>query len=130
MYQNKIQITVPDWVPLIGGNSWGFNIEPVTLPRLLAAGGFPDTGQMFIAREAGAEMVGNIGGRTAVVNNDQIVESVSLGVYEAVTAAMGNTENNNGVSIAVYLDNKQIANAIQRVGVNRGAQIFAGGVLG
>lgn len=48
-----------------------------------ASGGFPETGQMFIAREAGAEMVGTIGGRTAVANNDQIVEGISAGVADA-----------------------------------------------
>lgn len=46
-----------------------------------ATGGFPNMGQMFIAREAGPELVGTIGSRSAVVNNDQIVESVSAGVY-------------------------------------------------
>ena len=54
-----------------------------------AQGGFPSTGEAFIAREAGPEMVGTIGNRTAVANNDQIVESVSRGVYQAVVAAMG-----------------------------------------
>ena len=54
-----------------------------------ATGGFPDAGQMFIAREAGAEMVGSIGGRTAVANNDQIVAGISAGVYNAMMAASG-----------------------------------------
>lgn len=49
-----------------------------------AGGGFPDAGQLFIAREAGAEMVGSMGGHTAVANNDQIVE----GIREGVEAAM------------------------------------------
>lgn len=49
-----------------------------------ADGGFPDAGQLFIAREAGAEMVGSLGGHTAVANNDQIVE----GIREGVEAAM------------------------------------------
>lgn len=49
-----------------------------------ADGGFPDAGQLFIAREAGAEMVGSMGGHTAVANNDQIVE----GIREGVEAAM------------------------------------------
>ena len=54
-----------------------------------AAGGFPTDGEMFIAREAGPEMVGTIGNRTAVANNDQIVESVSQGVAHAVASVMG-----------------------------------------
>lgn len=49
-----------------------------------ASGGFPDAGQLFIAREAGAEMVGSLGGHAAVANNDQIVE----GIREGVEAAM------------------------------------------
>lgn len=49
-----------------------------------ASGGFPDAGQLFIAREAGAEMVGSLGGHTAVANNDQIVD----GIREGVEAAM------------------------------------------
>ena len=57
--------------------------------KAYAQGGFPTDGEMFIAREAGPEMVGSIGNRTAVVNNDQIVESVSKGVYQAVASAMG-----------------------------------------
>ena len=54
-------------------------------PQLYADGGFPEKGQMFIAREAGAELVGSIGNKTAVVNNDQIVDSVSSGVARALS---------------------------------------------
>ena len=41
-----------------------------------------------MAREAGPELVGKIGHHTAVMNNNQIVDSVKAGVYEAVSAAM------------------------------------------
>lgn len=71
-----------------------------------ADGGFP-TGQVFVAREAGPELVGTIGGRTAVANNDQIVEAVSQGVFQAVVSAMGNTRSDSDVNI--YLDGKKIA---------------------
>ena len=49
-----------------------------------ASGGFPTGGQMFIAREAGPELVGTLKGHTAVVNNDQIVASVAAGVAKAI----------------------------------------------
>lgn len=50
-------------------------------PPSFYKGGFPVDGQLFIAREPGnPEMVGSIGGRTAVANNDQIVEGISAGV--------------------------------------------------
>lgn len=48
-----------------------------------AQGGFPTQGQMFVAREAGPELVGTIGGRTAVANNDQIVAGITAGVESA-----------------------------------------------
>ena len=56
----------------------GFKLLPT-----FAEGGFVDEGQLFIANEAGAELVGNIGRRTAVANGDQIVDAVALGVAEA-----------------------------------------------
>ena len=59
--------------------------QPITMA---ASGGLFSSGQMFIAREAGPELVGTIGGNTAVMNNNQIVSSVSNGVYRAVSAAM------------------------------------------
>lgn len=51
-----------------------------------ASGGFPDTAQLFIAREAGPELVGTLKGHTAVMNNDQIVASVSAGVARAISS--------------------------------------------
>lgn len=66
-----------------------------------AAGGFPTEGEMFIANEAGPELVGSIGNRNAVVNNDQIVDSVSQGVYRAVAQAMGESGGNQVVEAKV-----------------------------
>lgn len=54
-----------------------------------AEGGYPETGQLFMARENGiTEMVGAIGNRAAVANNDQIIAGIKQGVYEAVMEAM------------------------------------------
>lgn len=69
-----------DWV----GNAIGGVVDFFKGIFGFASGGFPDAGQLFIAREAGAEMVGSLGGHTAVANNDQIVE----GIREGVEAAM------------------------------------------
>lgn len=82
-------------------------------PSLWASGGFPPMGQMFVAREAGPELVGTIGGRSAVANNDQIVAGVSEGVYRAVSAAMG--EQTSNANVTVYLDGKQIYHNQQKV---------------
>lgn len=74
-----------------------------------ATGGLPKSAEMFIAREAGPELVGRIGSRTAVVNNDQIVASVSEGVYRAVVAALGSGRNQQAINLALRLimDGKQ-----------------------
>ena len=53
-----------------------------------AKGGFPTTGEMFMARESGPELVGRMGSRSAVANNDQIVDGIKAGVYDAVVEAM------------------------------------------
>ena len=82
---NAISFDVPDWVPGIGGKSIGFNIKhvaEVSLPRL-EKGGLVNAGQLFIANEAGPELVGQYGNKSAVMNNEQIVRSVSDGVYAA-----------------------------------------------
>lgn len=73
-----------------------------------ADGGFPQVGSMFIAREAGPEMVGSINGNVAVANNDQIVQAVSQGVAQAVSRVMGS----GGQSFAFYLDGEKMTNTV------------------
>ena len=89
-----------------------FNARLVNIPHVptFADGGFVDEGQLFIAREAGAEMVGRIGRKTAVANNDQIVESVSQGVYEAVQRASGETNSSNSrpITVIVQMNGKEL----------------------
>lgn len=74
-----------------------------------ASGGFPSDGELFVAREAGPELVGRIGGKTAVANNDQIVQGISAGVYNAMVNAMSITGGNDSTPIKIYLDGREIA---------------------
>lgn len=67
------------------GKGASVQITPVSA---FASGGYPTTGEMFLARESGPELVGRIGNRTAVANNDQITD----GIATAVTVA--NAEQN------------------------------------
>lgn len=82
---------------------------PTQIPKLnvkwYAGGGYPDKGEVFVAREAGAEMVGAIGRRTAVANNQQIVDGIYRGVYQAMRDAGG---NNGGQRIVVMLPNADV----------------------
>lgn len=104
-------------------------LSEVKIDRL-ADGGFPNEGQLFIAREAGAEMVGAMGRRTAVANNDQIVEGISAGVSVA----------NDGVIAAIYallnaveekdfsvnIGDNQIGKSYDRYVLNRGMRVNSG----
>ena len=74
-----------------------------------ASGGFPSEGELFVAREAGPELVGRIGGKTAIANNDQIIQGISTGVFNAVVSAMSMSGGSNDKNISIYLDGKEIA---------------------
>lgn len=84
---NKITVSIPKWVPKIGGKDFGFNLKTIAMPKF-ATGGFPEQGQYFLAREKGPELVGTIGNKTAVANNNQIVQSVSDGVFNALNPVL------------------------------------------
>jgi chromosome segregation ATPase len=71
--------------------NYAFNNPGVPVARAYATGGYPEMGQLFVAREAGPELVGNIGNKTAVASNDQIVQAVSQGVAMAVASVMGSS---------------------------------------
>ena len=78
-----------------------------------ATGGYPASGEVFIARENGIpEMVGSIGGRTAVANNDQIVEAISIGVYNAYMDAMSRSGGNKQPTI-VQINGREVFRAVQ-----------------
>lgn len=100
---------------------------PTAIPKLdvtwYANGGFPDMGSLFVANEAGPELVGTIGSRTAVANNDQIIEGISTGVYRAVVAAMAEQQREDQ-SVNVYLDGKQIYASVKKHESQRGVSIM------
>lgn len=78
-------------------------LNKYTSVGMYASGGMPSVGEMFIARESGAELVGSIGSRSAVMNNDQIVQAVSQGVAQAVASVM-NSDGSTTVNLVVNDD--------------------------
>lgn len=92
---------------LFSGGVW----HPVTA---YASGGSPASGQFFMAREAGPELVGTIGRHTAVMNNNQIVSSVSDGVYSAVLSAMSQTARSNStpMELHVYVGGEKVTDYV------------------
>lgn len=83
---------------------------PTSLPKLnvnwYAEGGFPTTGDLFIANEAGPELIGRMGNQTAVANNDQITEGIREAAYAAMTQAL--SENSQGHKTEVYIGNEKV----------------------
>jgi len=110
---------------------WGdTTVRLFSIPYLsYATGGFPSQGQLFVANEAGAEMVGSMDGKTAVANNQQIVEGIREGVYDAVVNAMGNSNSNGNYKVDVYLDGKQIASSNSKFRKESGAGIATSGLI-
>lgn len=88
--------------------------EGIVSIKEFANGGFPDMGQMFVAREAGPELVGRIGKKTAVANNDQIVSAVSGGVYNAMRSAMAGMSGGGKFEIhtTVEIDKKAVGKSV------------------
>ena len=115
-----------------------FNVRLLNIPKIptFEQGGYPEVGQMFIAREAGAELVGNIGRKTAVVNNEQIVASVSRGVAEANSEQNALLREQNSLLRSmlekqgnVYLDGKKVTANVEKHQRERGRTILVGGVV-
>ena len=98
-----------------GGIYSGGRWKPI---QSYASGGYVNSAEMFIARENGApEMVGQIGGHTAVANNDQIVASIESGVFRAVKAAMGSGGGGTQtVQVEVIPDKDNLFNVIRKQG--------------
>lgn len=100
------------------------NVGYPTIPYL-ANGGIVDNGQLFVANEAGPELIGKYGSKTGVMNNDQIVSAVSEGVYNAVLSAM----QNNNQEIVLTMDGMRLTKSIVK-NINAMNRIAGGSVIG
>lgn len=137
-----IENTINMFIGMLNGAIGVINMIPgvmimplsyLSIPRL-ADGGFVNEGQLFIAREAGAEMVGNIGSRTAVANNDQIVAGIANGVAEANSEQNILLREQNALLRAilekdsgVYLDGRSLTNSVEKYQRERGRVLVTGG---
>lgn len=93
-----------------------------------ASGGFVSSGDLFLANEAGPEMIGRIGNKTAVANTDQIVESISNGVYSAMMSVM-NKQSTRPINVTskLVVDKRTLATATSQGAIQNG---FDGGLSG
>lgn len=90
-----------------------------------ANGGIFDAGSLIWAGERGPEVVANAaGGKTGVMNVEQMSEAVYEGVYAAVVAAMSSTGGNRNQAVNVYLDGKQITSTVEKRQRERGMTLM------
>lgn len=117
---NTLHWEIPDWVPSLGGKSFGFHISKISLPKIPAfeVGGFPEDGLFFANHN---EMVGEFSnGKTAVANNEQIVAGIMEGVKAAVTEALApylsdiadNTRETAEKDMSINVDGRELVTAI------------------
>ncbi len=95
----------------------GFWDVPVPQIPYLAEGRYGiDSGQLFVARESGAEMVGSMNGHTTVANNQQIVEGIEAGVTRAMLQALAVAGGDRGgeatIEIPLRIGAEEIARAV------------------
>lgn len=121
---NKLSFDIPDWVPEFGGKKFGLDIPKVKAPQIpyLASGGFPKVGQLFVANEKGPEMLGRMGNRNVVANNNQIVSGIAAGVQSAVAGAFtdvamafgGNSTGAPVVELTIICDSETLYQTVKK----------------
>lgn len=105
-----------------GANVWkklGFSGVPKFSVSYYEKGGFPEMGDLFVANENGPEMVGRMGNRPAVANNDQIASGIAAAVQPAVyngmmmaLASQGGNPGGKTVELPIILDSKEIGRSV------------------
>ena len=107
---NSLSIQIPDWVPFVGGQTWGVNIPKIAK---LAKGGFVEGGTPFIAGEAGAEAV------IPLENNNQWIYKFAHAFadglnsfYDGDNLVQSQNKGAGGkiININLYLDNVNVKN--------------------
>lgn len=107
---NKLSWDIPDWVPVVGGKSFGFHIDSVSLPRLAHGGivNVPGRGVPLVAGEAGREAI------LPLENNTEWMDILA--------EKLGGT-----ITIPIVLDGKRIAEYV--IDLNKKRAFAANGVI-
>ena len=108
---NGIAIAVYSGVGRAGGGFVNGYANGGIIPRF--GGGGINSADLFLANENGSpELVGRIGNRTAVANQDQMVEVLARGLVNALSASQGNQSSN--LEVNVMMDREVLAKAVDR----------------
>lgn len=104
------------------------NINNVTVSER-ASGGYVPRGDIFIANEKGPELVGTLNGKTAVANQNQMVDVAAKGVAEALKNYNPGSGEPSEIIVKVLLDGKQILTSTEKAKRERGAALLPAGVV-
>ena len=137
-WSKNVKLSIPSLSFKVTYTTKGLNALQKSIVKVLGLSGWPklsfaknggifDMGSLVWAGESGPEVLANAGGgKTGVMNVQQMSEAVYEGVYTAVVAAMrangGNSGNAQGVN--VYLDGKQIYSSMEQHRKERGAGLM------
>ncbi|MFR7590212.1 MAG: hypothetical protein ACLUVC_02115 [Longibaculum sp.] len=107
-FEAKLNNFLPGLGTIIKGTMKAFN--------LYAKGGFPDVGEMFIARENGIpEMVGRMGSRNAVANNSQIETGIYNAVLSAIRDSGGMVQRGQGGDLHIIIKDEEGRTKIEKI---------------
>ena len=136
-WNNNVRLSIPSLSFKVSYSNSGLNTAQKAIVKALGLSGWPslkfaadggifDAGSLVWAGERGAEIVANAGGgKTGVMNVQQMQEAVYEGVYAAMMSAMrGSGEGSGSQVIKVYLDGKEVASSVEKAQRERGASIM------
>ena len=111
---NKIQFDVPEWVPLIGGKKFGFNIPEVrfsrvTMPRLATGAVIPPN----------REFMAVLGDQKSGMN----IETPLSTMIEAFTTAMQSMGMGGGQTVVMQIDGREFGRFVNKYGVRESNRI-------
>ena|GEM_PF-1583787 len=107
---NKIKISFPSWVPLLGGKTLGFNLQTIGHIPYLAEGGIVTSPTLAMIGEAGPEAV------VPLTGNNALMQVIKQAVYEALLAAISTARtsgaNNGNKEIVLVINGREVARAV------------------
>lgn len=119
---NSLSFDVPDWVPLIGGKHFGFNIPAVTAPQIpmLAQGAVIPANREFLAV---------LGDQTSGTNIEAPASLIKQMVEEALAEAGASGEQEITINLTTLLDGEVLYKNQERVKARRGRRVVGNPAL-
>ena len=128
---NKLRFTVPDWVPNLGGKTFGVNMQPVSVPQIpyLARGAVLPANKPFLAMVGDQRSGTNIEAPLATIQEAVRAEldGMSAALLAGFEASAGIQREILEAVLGITIGDEVIGQAVQRY--NRRQAVITGGVL-